>query len=274
MVNTTLISLYERETTDSRLLDLQSELVDRFLPEFIVYKQMEMATVFQELPPPFWHGGTEVNDSSDYHGSCLDRCIYNLPYDHFLFLDIDAVPLSPSFFEVMLALPHGLAGAAQAANHVSDDLKRIAYISPAALSVSKQTYTALQTSFRPRRNGDGERIDTGAWFSRAAEKAGLPIVSMYPTDTLQPHWSVGHHDYGFITAYGSHLCHMWASRALSTLIYGFFEEYVRLQLETSSFGCEASRTRLNENSTEAGASRNLTREPARHTEETRQIVIH
>jgi hypothetical protein len=180
-----------------------------------------------ELAPPPWAAGRDAADSSDFHAACIDRCLYSLPYRHFILLDIDAVPLSRQFFDFMLSNTEWLVGATQAANHVDDHHRFVPYVSPSAMSISRELFLDLRTSFSPYGPGN-DRVDCGAWVSVAAQGKGVPTVLLYPTDCLCPRWQVAWHQYGFVSAYGKLLCHLWASRAIGTLLFEFFRDYVLL----------------------------------------------
>jgi len=229
MADASIISLYTHRDIDPRLLDFQRKMVEQFLPEGVDFLQIDMQEVLSKFSLPPWANEGPQGCSSAYHAQCLDRCLYSLPYEHFILLDCDAVPLSEQFFEVMLANRNWICGIVQAANHLDDRRAQIPYTSPAAMSISKTTFLELETSFSPTR-GD-ERIDCGAWVSIEAQRKGIPNLALYPTDVLFPRWHVGWQRYGFVTCYGDLLCHMWASRAVGTLIFEFFKDYVELCLE-------------------------------------------
>ncbi len=170
--------------------------------------------------------------SSSFHAKCLDKCLYSLSYDHFIIIDIDAVPLSPNFFDFMLSNRQWLVGTAHAANHLVDREKFIPYTSPSAMSISKHTYCFLQESFAPDKIEAGF-YDSGIWLTVAAQKLGIPNVLLYPTECLVPHWRVGWAEYGIITNYANLLCHMWGSRAIGSQYYKQYVKFCKERMQNT-----------------------------------------
>jgi len=231
MADDILITVYNKKTHDPRIIAFQHEIVNRFLPNNMEFLQLDMGSIMNDMQEPPWAKDRKLYEgerfNSSFHGKCLDKCLYTLPYNHFIILDSDAVPLSSRFFEFMLSNRQWLVGMAHAANHLGDHKKFIPYVSPAAISISKQTYCLLQESFAPDK-ADGGWFDTGAYVTVAAQKLGIPNVLLYPTDCLVPRWRVGMINYGFVTNYAGILCHMWASRALGSKIFEYYCDYVQL----------------------------------------------
>lgn len=234
MADDALITVYNKKTHDPRIITFQEEIVSRYLPDDMKFLQLDMELVINEMQEPPWTKDRKVYEgdrfNSSYHAKCLDKCLYTLPYDHFIILDSDAVPLSPSFFEFMLSNRQWLVGMAHAANHLGDQEKFMPYVSPAAMSISKQTFCLMQESFAPNKS-DEDWLDTGVWITVTSQKHGIPNVLLYPTDCLVPQWRVGMVKFGYVTNYAGLLCHMWGSRALGPQIFEHYQEYVLLCTE-------------------------------------------
>lgn len=229
-----VITVYNKSANDPRIVAFQQELVNRYLPEGIAFLQLDMQSVMAELEEPQWASSRQVHEGerlcSTLHGKCLDKCVYSLPYDHFIILDSDAVPLGSSFFDFMLSNRQWLIGTAHAANHLGEQDGVTPYVSPSAMSISKQVYCFLQESFAPD-NAEGRWFDTGAWITIASQKQGIPNVLLYPTECLVAKWRVGMATYGYVTNYAGLLCHMWGSRAVGPQVFEHYRDYVQLCTE-------------------------------------------
>lgn len=227
MASDVILSVYTKHNCNSNLITFQQEVMNRYLPKGMDFLQLDMESAMREMQEPPWAENHKVHKgeqfSSSFHAKCLDKCLYSLSYDHFIILDIDAVPLSPEFFDFMLSNRQWLIGTAHAANHLGNGEKFVPYTSPAAMSISKRTYCFLQESFAPDKLGMGF-YDSGIWITVAAQKRGIPNVLLYPTDCLIPRWRVGWVKYGLITNYADLLCHMWASRAVGNQYY---QQYIQ-----------------------------------------------
>jgi len=146
--------------------------MNHFLPkDDIEFLQLDMELVKREMQEPPWaeahniHKGDQFSNS--FHAKCLYKFLYSLPYNHFIILDIDAVPPGPKFFDFMLSNRQWLIGTAHAANHLNNGEKFISYASPAAMSISKHTYCLLQESFAPDKISEGF-YDSGVGLTIAA----------------------------------------------------------------------------------------------------------
>jgi len=234
MSTTAIVTVYDEGANDKRVIAFQKEMVEKFVPADVSFLQLDMKAVLRDLEEPEWAQSHPLLDgdhhASSFHAKCLDKCLYSLPYDHFIVLDSDAVPLSAPFFDFMQPRSRILAGAAHAANHLPEASRFIPYVSPSAMSITKQLYLDLHTSFAPD-GPQGEWFDTGAWITIAAQRQAIPILLIYPTECLSPRWQVGRIPYGFVTSYGDLLCHMWASRGVATTVFEYYEAYVRMETE-------------------------------------------
>lgn len=122
--------------------------------------------------------------------------------------DVDCIPLSEDAVpQLMYGAMHGaLCGAAQQANHFPGSK---AYVSHACMSFTTESFRDMGwPSFAPRPG-----LDVGAFVTAAAEKSGVPVLFMWPTDVEVPKWDLeGGRRFGLGTTYEGKFYHSFQSR--------------------------------------------------------------
>jgi len=122
--------------------------------------------------------------------------------------DVDCIPLSEDAIPRLVsgAMDGALCGAAQQANHLPNPK---VYVSHACMAFSTDSFRAMGwPSFAPRPG-----LDVGAFVTEAAEKTGIPVLLLWPTDVEVPKWDLGSgHRFGLGTTYNGKFYHSFQSR--------------------------------------------------------------
>jgi len=158
------------------------------------------------------------------HGAWMDKVCkdeFETGAEVVCFLEIDCVPTC----ETIMARTYrwtkenrGVLGIAQSANHLDP---RHIYAGPPFLMVHRDAWKKVGVTFSEQPDSD-----TAQFFTRTAEKLGLPIRCIYPTHYLYPadegRWALG--NYGFFgrgTYYSGGVFHMFQGRtnnAINTFV--------------------------------------------------------
>lgn len=103
-------------------------------------------------------------------------------FESFLFLDIDAVPLTPRFFDVTFQKAEAgfIVGNAQSSNHINNGQHM--FVAPSAVCLTRETYTKMGSpSAVPTNRGDVAE----EWTWRAEEN-GIPALYYIPLSWDRP----------------------------------------------------------------------------------------
>lgn len=147
------------------------------------------------------------------HGEWMDWVVRQFQdIELFVFLDVDAVPLSrQALVEVISSAELGnIAGCAQAANHIPERRNQI-YAGPFFLAFSRETWERLG---RPSLSHGADR-DVAQSLTIRAQECGIEVELWLPTSVEIPKWPLGKTglDFGIGTTYGGLVYHLFESRS-------------------------------------------------------------
>lgn len=191
MVKATVYSVYMANISAS-VVRAQRECVEQFLPSGWTFKQVGKGTL---------------------HPAMLRECVEENREEYTIFLDIDAIPLTPmSFtylFDTRWSVTSGaLVGAAQRASHIVNG--NHIYVGPFCMAFKNSVYWELGgPTFNDTYRGDvGEEL-TYAWQAK-----GKPVFFIYPSDVEKPLWNLlPDVQFGLGTTYEGLFYHMFCIRS-------------------------------------------------------------
>jgi len=144
--------------------------------------------IFEKLGIPLKQIRTDlIEGKGAAHAGALDSFVRDSAARVFVIFDVDAFPLSISYYqELVLSAERGeLAGIAQCMDwtrtgHV--------YVGPACMAFSRETFERLgQPSFMPCRNN----TDVGEEFTLRAEERNVTVSLAWPTHVKSKRWRMG-----------------------------------------------------------------------------------
>lgn len=149
--------------------------------------------VFAKLGHPI----AQIDATGMAHGVWIDGVLAGAqPDDVFLFVDIDAFPLSAAVIERAFAAAEAgrVFGVAQTANHLSDP--NFLYAGPAFMCLSRRCW---ETIGRPSATVDATH-DVAMRIGKAAVAHGVAMELLYPNFAVIPRWRLGGKG---VTGYGT-----------------------------------------------------------------------
>lgn len=143
------------------------------------------------------------------HGRAIDHWLANNQWDKIAIFDIDCIPLNRfalGLAEKTIDSLNCLYGAPQSANHLSNEI----YIGAPFVCFTRDLFNEIgQPSFV-----ETEREDVAGEVTRAAQRKGLFLAMLWPSEVEVEKWPLGNSGtmFGYGTTYQGQIYHAFESR--------------------------------------------------------------